>query len=444
MKILSAFLLTLMLLLTSCNNSDSSKVSSERLETSKFLKVSFSAKKAHNTVISINQYVVITFSSSINAATVDASSVYIADKNNHSVAAELTTNSNRVSVIPNEYFLPNEQYTIVVTTTVEDINGRRLEDVFTFPFTTSSAPDTLPPSLISLTPADGTSADKSTYISMEFNETIANNGAMLEVRDSINNTIVNGASTISENTLRFVPDSDLVPGTGYTVTLQGTVEDLAGNAYTGQTSWVFSVNPLVDTTPPSLISLTPADGTSADKSTYILMEFDETIANNGAMLEVRDSINNTIVNGASTISENTLRFVPDSDLVPGTGYTVTLQGTVEDLAGNAYTGQTSWVFSVIAVSDLSVVSVSNSGRVIRVEFSEYLNPLTVSESDFAINGGSITFKNLIIQDESTVQFIADSDINGTEDISVSGTIEDIYGNSHNNGVTAIYPLGWGI
>ena len=339
MKILSAFLLTLMLLLTSCNNSDSSKVSSERLETSKFLKVSFSAKKAHNTVISINQYVVITFSSSINAATVDASSVYIADKNNHSVAAELTTNSNRVSVIPNEYFLPNEQYTIVVTTTVEDINGRRLEDVFTFPFTTSSAPDTLPPSLISLTPADGTSADKSTYISMEFNETIANNGAMLEVRDSINNTIVNGASTISENTLRFVPDSDLIPGTGYTVTLQGTVEDLAGNAYTGQTSWVFSV---------------------------------------------------------------------------------------------------------IAVSDLSVVSVSNSGRVIRVEFSEYLNPLTVSESDFAINGGSITFKNLIIQDESTVKFIADSDINGTEDISVSGTIEDIYGNSHNNGVTAIYPLGWGI
>ena len=331
MKILSAFLLTLILLLTGCGNSES-KVNSESVKTSKFLKVSFSAR---NTVISVNQYVMITFSSNINPETVDASSVYIIDVNNHSVAASLTTSNNRVSIIPNEYFLPNEQYTIVVTTTVEDIIGRRLENVFTFPFKTSSAPDTLPPSLLSLTPADGTSADKSTYISMEFDEVIADNGAMLEVKDSIMNTIVSGTSTISNNTLRFVPDSDLVPGSIYTVTLQGTVKDVAGNAYAG--------------------------------------------------------------------------------------------------VGN-------WDFSIIATSDLSVLSLRHYGRFIGILFSEDLDPLTVSGNDFAINGGAITFKLFKVHEDIVILKV-DSNIIGTEDITVSGTIKDIYGNSHNNGVPAIYNLG---
>ena len=436
MKILSAFLLTLILLLTGCGNSES-KVNSESVKTSKFLKVSFSAR---NTVISVNQYVMITFSSNINPETVDASSVYIIDVNNHSVAASLTTSNNRVSIIPNEYFLPNEQYTIVVTTTVEDIIGRRLENVFTFPFKTSSAPDTLPPSLLSLAPADGTSADKSTYISMEFDEVIADNGAMLEVKDSIMNTIVSGTSTISNNTLRFVPDSDLVPGSIYTVTLQGTVKDVAGNAYAGVGNWDFSVNPLDDTTPPSLLSLTPADGTSAEKTTEIMMAFDETIADNGAMLEVKDSIMNTIVSGTSTISNNTLRFVPDSDLVPGSIYTVTLQGTVKDVAGNAYAGVGNWDFSIIATSDLSVLSLRHYGRFIGILFSEDLDPLTVSGNDFAINGGAITFKLFKVHEDIVILKV-DSNIIGTEDITVSGTIKDIYGNSHNNGVPAIYNLG---
>ncbi len=278
---------------------------------------------------------------------------------------------------------------------------------------------------------------------MAFSEEISGDG-VLELKDSDSNTIISGTATMNANQLGFVPDSDLTPGANYTVTLQNTVTDLAGNDYEGIPSWDFSVTPLADTTAPTLVSVTPADGTSADKTTDVVMAFDETIANNGAVLEVRDSINSTIVNGTSTISGNSLRFVPESDLVPGANYTVTLVGTVEDLAGNAYSGPTSWSFSVLPASDLIAVSVTHSSRVIRIVFSEHLDPSTVSESDFAINGGSITFDHLIMQDESTVKFVADSKINGTEKISVSGNIKDIYGISHNNGVTAIYPLGWGI
>ncbi len=192
-----------------------------------------------------------------------------------------------------------------------------------------------------------------------------------------------------------------------------------------------------------MVSVTPDVNAEAVKTTNIVMEFDEDITGNGE-LELTNSETNAIVNGANTLNNNTLSFVPDNDLVPGNNYTVTMQGIVEDLAGNVYSGMSNWSFSIIPASELKVVSVTHTGRAIRVVFSEDLNTSTVSASDFAINGGSITFHTFLIKDEIEVQFIADSDINGTENISVSGTIQDINGVSLNGGITATYPLGFEI
>ncbi len=439
MKILSAFLLTFLFLLTGCGNSSSGGDVS--LDASKYLRVT-TASDSNNVPIPINKYVLLAFSASIDGSTVDASSVYIADENDDPITSVLKVLEERVSIIPYKFFLPNKQYTIVVTTKVKDIEDRSLENTFTFPFITASAPDEIPPSLLSVTPGDGIQAPVTTQIIMEFDENITGDG-VLQLIDSDTNTAVNGTTLISEHTLQFVPHSDLVYDSNYTVTLLGTVKDLAGNAYDGLRSWAFSVAPENDLVAPSLISVTPSEGTEAAKTTDIFMEFDENIAGD-VVLQLKDNDTNTTVIGTTLISEHTLQFVPQNDLIQGSNYTVTLLGTVEDLTGNAYSGPTSWSFSVLPASDLIAVSVTYSGKVIRVEFSEHLDPSTVSESDFAINGGSITFDHLIMQDESTVKFIADSKINGTEKISVSGNIKDIYGISHNNGVTAIYPLGWGI
>lgn len=438
-KILSAFLLTFIFILTGCGNTGSE--GDVHVDTSKYLRVA-TASNSNNVPVPINKYALLVFSASIDESTVDASSVYIADENNVPITAVLKVSEEKVSIIPYEFFLPNKQYTIVVTTAVKDREGRTLENTFTYTFITASIPDNMPPSLLSVTPGDGILAPPTTSIIMEFDENITGDG-VLQLKNSDTNTTVNGTTMINNNTLHFVPYNDLIYDSNYTVTLLGTIEDLAGNAYDGLTSWNFSIIPEPDLIPPSLNALTPVDGTEVAKTTEIFMEFDENIAGNG-VLQLKDNDTNTTVNGTTMISDNTLRFIPDSDLMPGANYTVTLVGTVEDLAGNVYTGQTSWHFSVIAASDLSVVSVSHSGRVIRVAFSEHLDPSTVSENDFAIfsfYGGFITFDHFIMADESTVKFIADFMISGREKISVSGTIKDIYGNSHNNGVTAIYDLG---
>lgn len=428
-----------MFILTGCINTDSE--GDAYVDTSKYLRVA-TASDSSNVPVPIDKYAMLVFSASIDGSTVDASSVYIEEENNTPITSVLKVLEEKISIIPYEFFLPDKQYTIVVTTDVKDREGRTLENTFTYPFITASIPDNMPPSLLSVTPDDGIQASPTTSIIMEFDENITGDG-VLQLKNSDTNTTVSGTTMIDNNALHFIPENDLSYDKNYTVTLLGTVEDLTGNAYDGLTSWNFSIIPEPDLIPPSLISLTPEEGTEAAKTTDIFMEFDENIAGDG-VLHLKDNDTNTTVNGTTIIRDNTLHFVSQNDLIQGSNYTVTLLGTVEDLTGNAYAGQTSWHFSVIAASDLSVVSVSHSGRVIRVAFSEHLDPSTVSENDFAIftfYGRVITFDHLIMQDESTVKFIADSTINGTEKISVSGTIKDIYGNSHNNGVTAIYDLG---
>ncbi len=440
MKVLSALLLTFIFILTGCGNSSSSTIGAVNVDTSKYLHV---AKASTNSVpVPVNKYILLVFSASIDESTVDVSSVYIADENSVPVPSALTVSKEKISIIPDEFFLPNKQYTVVVTTALEDMQGRTLENTFTYTFITASLPDNIPPSLISVTPADGIQVPATIQIIMEFDEIIAGNG-VLELTNSDTNLIITGTAAMNDTNLSFVPDNNLDFDGNYTVTLQNTVEDLAGNVYTGLTSWDFSTVPENDTVAPSLVSLTPDVDAVVAKTTHIVMEFDEYISGNGS-LQLTNSDTNTPVLGVNTLKNNTLSFIPDNDLTPGNNYTVTMQGSVEDLAGNEYIGMSIWNFSIIPASEFKVVSVTHTGRVIRVVFSEDLDTSTVSESDFTINEGSITFDHLVIKDEIEVKFIADSNINGDENISVSGTIQDINGISLNNGVTVTYPLGFEI
>ena len=480
MKNISLFLIILMFIATGCydvkQTNDSQTNSSEYLQvttasTTKQLNsdgtidsTSNQSNTASNTSgtsssIDINKYVVVNFSDTINTTTVNASSVYILDANQIPIISELIVSGSTISIVPIEFFLPNQTYTIVVTTALHDVGGRTLERTFTFTFVTVD--DTVPdedmtaPSLRYITPANGSTVEKTTSIVMGFDESITGTG-FLEVRESGTNSVVSGTITTTDTTLGFMPQNDLTSGSTYTVTLKNSVEDLAGNVYRGLTSWSFSVvtspvePPIVtpppgDTTAPLLLSLTPADGSTVDKLTDIFMTFDESIKGTG-ILTLRDTTLNNDVVGTSSISGSTLNFTPTNALIAGNDYTVTLENSVEDLSDNVYIGSiTSWSFSVTAEVELEVTTVTHSGRTIRVYFSKELDETTVLQSEFLINAGAIIFGQFVLSpsDATLVKFVATEDINGTEDITVSGNVKDIYGVSHNGGITATYPLGYG-
>lgn len=350
------------------------------------------------------------------------------DSNNTLVGGTSIVSTNTFNFDPSEDLKENETYTVTVSGTIEDSAG----NVYTAPtiwsFTTE---DNTAPVLILLKPREDTlNAKVGTNIKMQFDEDIADNGVVLEVRDSTN-ALVSGTHIVNGNVLKLIPDSNLMNAMEYNVTVQGIIVDLSGNIYTGQNSWSFTVVPLVDNIPPVLILFTPDDGeTNADKSTEIKVEFDENVTNDGQKLTLYNDTLGSAVSGTGETG-NTLWFTPDSNLIPDHNYTVTIDGTTSDLSGNIYAGQTEWRFHVKV---FGLTNVSVFGDFVYFSFSYKLNELTISASDFEINSGSIGFGSFFYSNLfNTVTFIAETDLVDGDVIHVFGTIEDEDGNLIYNG-----------
>ena len=294
-----------------------------------------------STLVSIEKTITINFTESINAETVDNSSIYINDINQQPIAVTFTVINNQVNIIPNEFFEPGSRYTLVVTTGVKDILGRSLAGTFQYTFPTVPLTTEFP-TLLSLSPANGSQAPNTTSVSMTFSEDIAGS-AVIILRDSDTNAVVEGSTNIVGNSLRFVPNNTLTYRANYTATVRGGVEDLEGNTYSGLTTWNFSISPENDVSAPLLEQLTPEHTTEASTSTYVVMTFNEVIAGDGVLV-VKNSGTNELISGTTAKFDNVLRFIPQSNLTDGTDYTVTLEGDITDLSGNNYTGLNSWNF----------------------------------------------------------------------------------------------------
>ncbi len=446
-----SFLLVFMLVLTGCFEKKTSVVdgsNSEYLEISDFISVDDTGEIIIiddgstsgssiiievSTLVPIDKIVTISFTEVIDEQTVDASSVYIIDKDQQPIPSELMVVGNQISIIPNEFFLPGERYTVVITTDVKDIQGRSPEGNILYIFTTVPMTDTTPPTLTSLIPTDGAKGvDKATDVVMTFDENIADNGVTLEVRDSLN-VLVTGTNTVSANTLNFNPTSDLEESETYTVTLSGTVEDLSGNVYASISTWSFTV---ADTIEPTLISVIPADAAvNVNKATDINVTFSENITDNGVTLLIVDS-SSAQVAGTNTVSGNTLTFNPTSDLAESETYTVILTGTLEDLSGNVYTGVSTWSFTVadtIAPTLISVVPADaavnvNKATDINVTFSENIadNGVTLLVEDSLgapVAGASTVSAN-------TLNFNPTIDLTEGESytVTLTGYVTDLSGN----------------
>jgi len=96
---------------------------------------------------------------------------------------------------------------------------------------------------------------------------------------------------------------------------------------------------------PSIVTTSPGDGQNAPISTVISVVFSEAMN--------IDSVENAFiiepyVAGTFTWSENTMTFTPGGDLTPDITYTVTINISAKDLAGNALESPCSWSFETFA------------------------------------------------------------------------------------------------
>ncbi len=138
---------------------------------------------------------------------------------------------------------------------------------------------------------------------------------------------------------------------GYKPTATGTYT-LRVKSYNGSGAYFVDISAGlgVDTTAPSVSSVSPADGaTVVATSTNVSVTFSETMdktATQSAFSLVRSS-DGAAVSGAFSWSGNTLIFDPSSSLAAGTAYTARVTTAAKDTAGNALAAEKTSSFTTV-------------------------------------------------------------------------------------------------
>jgi len=274
--------------------------------------------------VALDAEVSLTFSESMDQASV-AGHVAIAETDVDS----LTWSDDRTVVVHHPDFPAGTEIHVTVDDDVTDLAGNRLADTFTFSFTTL-VPDTTPPTVLGITPADG-----ATDVSPDTDVVIVFSEPMDQATADGNVTMTGGTITSLEWT---AADTLVVHHEAWTlksmvtVTVGTGLADLAGNHLAAPVSSTFSVT-VPDTTPPVITGFTPAAGsTDAGVDQWIYIDFSEPVD----QLSVQDALTMT---PAGTIQWRwydgwTRLAIIHPNWDPGTEVTVSIGTGLTDQEGN--------------------------------------------------------------------------------------------------------------
>jgi hypothetical protein len=193
------------------------------------------------TSVSINTKVTVLFSMTVLASSVTTDTFYLKSAQGN-VSGTVTVDGSTAVFAPSEALQPLTVYTAVVSGNVQNTNGLTMGTDYTWSFTTGEKPDTTPPQVKETSPTSGaTNISTTSTVSAVFTKNIDPS----TVTSSTFTVKASGASvqgTISTlgNSVSFVPTTALQAGVLYSVTLGGTIKDLAGNAMGTDYTWSFT------------------------------------------------------------------------------------------------------------------------------------------------------------------------------------------------------------
>jgi methionine-rich copper-binding protein CopC len=312
----------------------------------------------------------ITFSEGIDPSTISVTTVKLLDSGNNVVPATLTydTAAHTVTITPSAPLANSMTYTIFAMggiAGVKDGAGNPLAQSVGSTFSTIAAvgPDTTPPTVLAYSPANGaTTVPINGTMKVTFSEAMnaatISSSTVLLLKNGVNRVTETVTYDPTTHSATITPSSPLLNSTSYTIYVVGGVtgiKDLAGNQLVDVSSVFTTAAP--DTTPPTVTTITPANGTgSVDPGATISVGFSELV--NPATVNVNTITlvtgTNVAIPGTVTYNaaSNTATFTPANPLSSGATYTVVVKGGatgVTDLAGNALVANVSSVFGTNAV-----------------------------------------------------------------------------------------------
>jgi len=185
--------------------------------------------------VPFNTSIAVTFNVDIDPATLTPSTFYVSNVSG-TVAYDAT---NETAVFhPAAPMAANTTYTVVLTTGIKSTAGATFAQQYSFSFSTGNVPDTTPPTITTVVPANGsTNVPLNTQVTVTFSEAMDPTGL-------VGSTVTGLPASLAYNSQTFTatlaPTSLLAPNTTYSATVFGTVQDLAGNQMGANYVWTFT------------------------------------------------------------------------------------------------------------------------------------------------------------------------------------------------------------
>jgi hypothetical protein len=344
-----------------------------------------------------------TFSEAIDPTTINTSTFLVkVTSTGTAVPGTVTyTATTRVAEFKPTGVLPNPvSITATVTTGVKDLAGNKMAADFSWAFTTR---DDTGPTVIATSPADGaTSVAPATPITVTFSEamdatTITASTITLKVASSGTTVAGTVSYSVTTHVATFIPNATLAQTTTYTLTVAGTVKDVAGNQMVTPFVAGFTTG---DTVAPTVVAVSPLNlATGVPASTTVQVVFSEpmtasTITTSTIFLTNTSTSAVVPASVAYNAATNTATLTPTSDLLGSTAYTLTVTTGVKDLSGNALATTFNSVFTTGVVDTtpptvLSVVPANLATNVptsttVQVTFSEAMDSSTITATNVTL------------------------------------------------------------
>ncbi|WP_244502186.1 Ig-like domain-containing protein [Terriglobus roseus] len=347
-----------------------------------------------------------TFSTAMNAATVNASSFQVT-AGGLAVTGTVSYAGTVATFTPAVALNTGTTYVARITTAAQSAAGIPLAGAYVWSFTTTApAAGPIVVSTVPLNNATGVplAQSLSAMFSKSMNPSTLNANTF-KLSGPLG-TVVNGTVSYATGTsiATFVPAGALLPSTTYVATITTGAQDTTGTGLASNYVWVFRTVPAP--TPPTVISTSPANNAAGVAvNQRITASFSE--AMNPATISgttfTLTSPGGIAVAGAVTYvaAGSTAVFVPTVALIPATTYVGTITTGAQDLLGVPLASKYVWTFTTGAAVDttkptvISTIPATNATNVpinqaISAAFSEAMDPTKITATTFTVTGPGAT------------------------------------------------------
>lgn len=223
------------LLLSACGGSGNKGNTTPELAP---LAVTSTAPADGATAVGTNVKVIAVLNNELKPGTVDSTSFTLQGAGEPAINPSMVSSNPdtlTASFQPNTDLTPSTVYTAAITTAVEDVAGGSLMEDFTWTFTTDTGPDATAPMVTSTNPPDTeTDVLRNPKITVVFSEAIdpdtVTASSITLTDDTAPGTPVAGSLRyLNPSTVVFSPSALLAANRAHTLTLSGTITDLAAN-----------------------------------------------------------------------------------------------------------------------------------------------------------------------------------------------------------------------